>query len=202
MPALDVSLCSDALLLLGAGTISSFEDGTDKATVAGNLYPGVRDALITAYRWRFTIKKVQLARLSDAPATEWAYQFQQPSDCLRICQMFDSAAAGANPFIEYEVFGQTIHADVTSLWADYQFRPDEATFPPYFKQLLRYALAADLAHSIVDSDSKADYWWQKAFGSPGEGGRGGYFATCRGLDAQQQPGQQITSFPLLEARMS
>lgn len=202
MPALDVSLCSDALLLLGAGTLSSFEDGTDKATVAGNLYPGIRDALITGYRWRFTIKKAQLARLAAAPTNEWTYQFQVPSDSLRLCQLFDTDAAGADPFQDYEIFGATVCADVTELWADYQFRPDEAAFPPYFKQLLRYALAADFAHSIQENTTLADYWSRKAFGPPQDDGQGGYFRQCRQLDAQQQPGQRLTSFPLLEARMS
>lgn len=202
MPALDVSLCSDALLLLGAGTISSFTDGTDKATVAGNLYPAIRDALLVAYPWRCTLSKAQLPRLSAAPANEWTYQFQLPAQMLRLRQAFASAAAGAPPLLEYEIFGATLCADAPAVWADIQVNPGEAAYPPYLTLLLKYALAADFAHSIVESDSKAEYWNARAFGTPAEGGMGGYFRQARGLDASQQPPQQITDFPLVAARFS
>lgn len=44
-----IGLCSRALLKIGARTISSFEDGSAEAEVAQNLYPGVRDALLSSY---------------------------------------------------------------------------------------------------------------------------------------------------------
>src|SRR5262245_25292245 len=119
MPALDVSICSDALLLLGAGTISSFADGTDKATVAGNLYPGIRDALLVGYPWRFTVRKVQLARETATPASEWRWKFATPSDAIRLRQVFASPAVGAAPFLEYELFDGKVLANAEALWADY-----------------------------------------------------------------------------------
>ncbi len=36
-----VGLCNEALLMLGSETINSFDDGSDKANVCGNLYDGV-----------------------------------------------------------------------------------------------------------------------------------------------------------------
>ena len=51
----DVSICSKALLKIGAQTITSFEDGTAEAEVAANLYPLVRDSLLSAYPWSFAI---------------------------------------------------------------------------------------------------------------------------------------------------
>ena len=200
MPALDVSICSDALLLLGVGTISSFADGTDKATVAGNLYPGIRDALLVGYPWRFTLRKAQLARETATPVSEWRHQYAMPADAIRLRQLFDSPAVGAPPFLEYELFDGKVLANASSLWADYQFRAAEAAFPAYFTLLLKYALAADFAHSIVESEAKAQYWNLKAFGSPGDNGTGGYFATARSLDAQLQPPQALGDFSLLAAR--
>ena len=35
----DIGLCSQALLKIGAATISSFEDSSSEAEVAANLYP-------------------------------------------------------------------------------------------------------------------------------------------------------------------
>lgn len=202
MPALDVSICSDALLLLGAGTISSFADGTDKATVAGNLYGGIRDALLVAYPWRFTMRKAQLARETAQPASEWRWQFRLPAESLRLRQLCDSPAIGAPPLLAYELFDGRALCNAEAVWADFQYRPAEAAFPPYFALLLKYALAADFAHAIVESDSKAAYWNAKAFGSPGENLMGGYFAAARALDAQQQPPQAIADFTLIQARLS
>ena len=34
-----LSICSDALLMLGASPISSFTEGTDEANVCNSLYP-------------------------------------------------------------------------------------------------------------------------------------------------------------------
>ena len=39
----DISICSDALILLGAAPISSFADGTDIAQACERLYPDLRD---------------------------------------------------------------------------------------------------------------------------------------------------------------
>jgi hypothetical protein len=200
MPALDVSYSSDALLLLGAGTIAAFDEGTEKALVAGNLYPGIRDALLTKHPWRFTMKKVKLARETVTPASEWRHQYSFPADALLIRQLFDSAAVNAPPFREFEIFDRKVLANPGDLWADYQYQPDEAQFPPYFVQLLKYALAADFAHSIVESDSKAQYWNLRAFGTPGEGGMGGEFMIARRVDSQQQPAQAIDDYSLTSAR--
>jgi hypothetical protein len=41
-----LSICSDALIMLGARPISSFNDGTDEATVADRLYHDVRDQIL------------------------------------------------------------------------------------------------------------------------------------------------------------
>ena len=75
-----LTICSDALLLLGAAPISSFNQGTDEATVCDRLYPDVRDSTLQMYPWTFSFKKVQLARTTNTPVNEWKYEYQLPSD--------------------------------------------------------------------------------------------------------------------------
>ena len=48
-----LALCSRALLRLGAQPIASLTEGTPEAEVAANLYPGIRDALLSAHPWSF-----------------------------------------------------------------------------------------------------------------------------------------------------
>ena len=77
-----VSICSDALILLGAKPISSFNDGTDEANSCDRLYSDIRDTTLTMYPWSFAYKKVKLARLVTTPTAEWKYEYQLPGDRL------------------------------------------------------------------------------------------------------------------------
>ena len=52
-----LSICSDALILLGAKPLSSFSEGTDSAQICDRIYDDVRDFVIGMYPWSFTIKK-------------------------------------------------------------------------------------------------------------------------------------------------
>ena len=77
-----LTVCSDALLLLGAKPISSFNEGTDAANVCDRIYPTLRDSTMQAYPWSFTFKKVQLARTINTPVNQYRYEYQLPSDRL------------------------------------------------------------------------------------------------------------------------
>ena len=53
-----ISLCSKALLKIGASSITSFEEGTAEGEVAANLYPYIRDGLLSSYPWSFAVAQV------------------------------------------------------------------------------------------------------------------------------------------------
>ena len=63
----DLSICADALILLGAAPISSFTEGTDTAQACDRLYPDLKNTLLSTYVWSWTLK-VQLQRLSTLPS--------------------------------------------------------------------------------------------------------------------------------------
>ena len=65
-----LSICSDALIMLGANPLSSFTVGTDDAQVADRLYDDVRDTLLMQYAYSWSIKKVKLAQLVQTPINE------------------------------------------------------------------------------------------------------------------------------------
>lgn len=58
-----IALCSRALLKLGASTIASFDEGTAEAEVSANLYPPVRDALLSAHPWNFATGQIGRAHV-------------------------------------------------------------------------------------------------------------------------------------------
>ena len=87
----NLSICSDALILLGASPISSFTEGTDAAQACDRLYPDLRDTMLSTYVWSWTLKKSQIARLSTDPINEWEYAYQLPGDMLSgVLAVFES----------------------------------------------------------------------------------------------------------------
>ena len=101
-----LSICSDAMIMLGAAPLSSFSEGTDAAQAADRLYDDIRDTMLAQYPWVWSMKKVALARLAAAPANEWKYAYAMPGDILGEPRaLFDSSAVGIRPLTGWEVYG-------------------------------------------------------------------------------------------------
>ena len=90
--ATDVSICSNALLMVGAQTINSLTDGSqgDRQKLAVNLYPTVRDYVLAVHPWGCCRKRVVLSPDADVsgnlivPAFDWSFQFTLPSEFARM----------------------------------------------------------------------------------------------------------------------
>lgn len=196
-----LSVCSDALLMLGARPISSFTEGTDESSVCDRLYPDIRDQALSTYPWSFAFKKVQCARLVTTPVTEYKYEYQLPSDRLEAPRKVYAANEVGSPSVnEYRIMGDKLLCDYEEVWIDYKYSATESSMPTYFIQLLKYLLAWHLAVPITDQTEKAQYWQTVAIGSPGENGRGGYFRTAMSIDGQGQPVNAIQDFALINVR--
>jgi hypothetical protein len=196
-----VSICSDALILLGAKPISSFNDATDEANTSDRLYPDIRDALLTQYPWSFTLKKTQISRLITAPTSAWKYQYQLPGDRLSsVRSVRASASPNAPVYKDWEIQGDRLLTNLDAVFIDYQFQTPEFAMPPYFVQLLKYHLAWHLAMPITEQIDRAQYWQGVAVGGPGENGRGGYLRTAMNIDGQGQAMQVIEDFTLVAVR--
>lgn len=198
----DISICSDALTLLGASTISSFNEGTPAATACSRLYPDLRDTIISRYPWSWSIRKVQLARLATAPTNEWKYAYQLPGGMLTgVHALFDSGSDAARSLNDgWEIYGDQVFTNLETVYIDYQVSVSEANLPPYFVRLLRTALAGELAIVVTDQQSKAQYFLMQAFGTPGDNGRGGLFREATNIDSRGKPSPVIEDFSLIEVR--
>lgn len=196
-----VSICSDALIMLGARPISSFTDGTDEASTCDRLYPDIRDQALMIYPWSFSFKKVQLARLVTTPTNEYKYEYQMPADRLGAPRaVYGSNVVGANTIINYRIMGDKLLTNEEAIYVDYQYYVPETEMPVWFVQLLKYLTAWHVALPITDQVEKAQYWQNVAVGSPGENGRGGYMRTAMNIDGQNQPVNSIKDFSLTAVR--
>ena len=201
----DVTICSHALTLLGENTISSFADGTVQANICAELYPDIRDMVITMYPWSFSIVKVDLAQSSTAPVNEWTYAYPLPADAITKIPraVFNSSGVGAAPITSgWEIYEGAVLTDSTTITIDYQARPLEAEMPSYFVQLLKYAVAMHIAEPVTDQLSKSQHYERLAFGNPVEGGRGGYFRQAAAIDGMGSGTTFIGDYPLIDSRLT
>ena len=196
-----ITICSDALLMLGAKAISSFNDGTDESSVCDRLYPDIRDSTLTMYPWSFSLKKIQLARLVTTPGSVWRYEYQLPGDRLANPRaVYASANPGAPVQKDWEVQGDTLLTNLPAVYIDYQYQTPEYAMPQYFVQLLKYLMAWHLAMPITEQADRASYWQGVAVGATAENGRGGFMRTAMNIDGQGQPTRVIEDFTLVAAR--
>lgn len=198
----DLSICSDALILLGASPLSSFTEGTDAAQACDRLYPDLRDGLLARYPWSWSYKKIKLARLATAPLNEFEYAYQLPGDLLSGVQaVFETSSSNQKPLNDgWEIYGTELYTDLETVYIDYQATVDESLMPHYFVHLLRTAVAAELSITITDQASKADYFRALAFGTPGENGRGGLFREAVNIDSRGRLPQIIEDYALIAVR--
>ena len=195
-------ICSTALVELGEDTISSFTANTAPSKICGQIYPEYIKYLLSLYPWKFSKKKVQLARLTTNPINEWKYAYQLPSDILMLHGLFNSSSTGILPQTNYEIFQDQVFTDETIVYIDYQFQPDESNFPPFFVEFATAAMSAKLAMPITDDRGIEELKTFKAFGSPSDNLNGGSFGVAKKLGSMQDPTSAIRADDLLAARFS
>tara|TARA_B100002019_G_scaffold66422_1_gene57035 strand:+ start:1810 stop:2421 length:612 start_codon:yes stop_codon:yes gene_type:complete len=153
-------ICNQALVLVGANTINSFDENTTEAKVSKQLYDSTLENLLTRCRWRFAIKQQQLSKLTTNPLGRYDSAYSVPSDALVL-----NTITVSDSVIEYDRYGSEIYTDTTSndvVIADYTYQPSEADFPPYFTQSLVFELASLFAGAIARNDSLSTLYQNKA----------------------------------------
>jgi len=193
-------VCSRALNTIGFGSINSFTDDNQRAVICGDLWDTFSRYLLSIYPWYFIQKKVQLGRLVTAPVNEYTYAYQLPGDLLRLNAIYASGSAGAIPIQNYNLVGNRVLADDSSLWADYQEYVIAEGWPYWFVQFAIKALALELAEHIPTDETKINKLQVKVWGNPNDNGRGGMYGQAMSVDSKQRPAEPIRDFELISTR--
>lgn len=202
--ASDVSVCSQALLRLGADEINSFSEGST-GPLCANLFPQIKSRVESAYPWRFnTIKSELLTRIIDTPPTQYKYAYQLPPKMLNgLPRTVWDSPASRNPrsqFTDFDVFEDKLLANTEKIYVDFQTPKIIDVFPDHVTELTILAMMAVIALPVTDQQTTADSAKIEAWGLPEERGKGGYFRTAMRIDSQGHPPQSIVNYPLVTVR--
>lgn len=143
----DIKICSNALQVLGADPINSFDDETRESQICASIYPLIKRNTLQKHYWRFSIRQEQLSQLVATPLYDFRYAYQLPNDFLRF-------VGKQNPSINHQIFENKIYTDVNPLFISMQYEASAQYFPSYFEYLLQLELMKELALGLMEDESK------------------------------------------------
>ena len=185
--ATPVSICSNALLMLGDNPISSFDETGDRVRLAANLWPMVRDYVLRRHPWNCAIKRVALNPDEDAPAFDYSRQFTLPGDCLRV--LSTGLERTRQP---YKLEGGKILSDSALISLRYIFRNENAaTYDALLVWGLTQAMRAVLAYGTTASVN---------FEQQCEVAMRDVLRQARAVDGQEDEPDALDHSPLMDAR--
>lgn len=180
-----IDIVSNALVLVGHPSISSFDSDQGSGAVAGAaLYETTLKYMLSITYWRFAIKQQSLNKLSQSPLNKWQFAYQIPTDAITIHRV--------TPRSNYQIFQDNIFSNMSSLEADYTFRPDDTALPSYFVQAFQYKLAADFSISVTNDTQKNQLYETKYDRE---------VSIAMAADAKSHPPEAIQDQPFTDARL-
>ena len=193
MPASTVSICSNALLLLGDKPISDFSENNDRTRIVSNIYSYKRDRVLRLHPWNCATKRVILSPTTEPPNFGWSYQFILPGDWLRTLSV---GLEGAPEDFASEVDNsgnKVILMNNKVCRLRYIWRNDvESSWDSLLVDVMTQIMVAALTYPITRSTTKqaTEEEIVKAV-----------LKTSRTVDGQEETPQTLGDFPLLANRM-
>ena len=74
MATTKVDICSTALIMIGANSITSFSDDSTEANVCNVVYEDIVKSALTRHRWRFATEQKQLSLLTASPTGRFTFR--------------------------------------------------------------------------------------------------------------------------------
>ena len=146
-----VDLANEALLLLGANTITSFTDNDSNAVLDNRFCDSERDALLRSHRWNCAVTTANLASLDGTPIIDWEYKFTLPTDpyCLRV---LDVRTVTGDIKLDFAVQGRELLTEETAVDITYiQRLIDTMLYDSLLYQALVFRMAWKLSFPITRS---------------------------------------------------
>lgn len=187
MSATAISICSNALLMLGDSPISSFAEDQDRARLASNLWPQVRDFVLRSHPWNCAIKRVALAPDVTPPPFDWAYQYTLPEDFLKALSIGEMGIEG-----EYRIEARKLLCDDNPCFLRYVFANDNpGSYDTMLVEVMTSEMAHRMAYAITQSAAMVDSMAAKAQQ---------VMRRAKAVDGQDDTPEQLGDNPIVAAR--
>lgn len=146
-----VSLCSSALMKLGDNPITSLTDNSHRARACNQLFDSTRKAVLRDHPWRDSMKRAQLAQLTEPPAWEFTYAYQLPNDFMRL------SYTSLGRYDLFRLEGQKLLANEGAVYITYVFDNEDLTsYDDLHIDALIAKLAFELSIAITGKGSYRD----------------------------------------------
>jgi len=188
-----VEVANQALVLIGANSISSFVGTATEQIAATHLYQPTVDAALTSHRWRFASGKKILSFLAADPIDEWDSAFQMPTDPKIL--LLNSVMVLDHP-ITFDRFEDHIYCDATSsdvVVASYIYSRAEIDWPAYFTKAVVLDLASAFSAAITQDSYLAAHFREQAVVE---------YSKARWSDSSSQTARNLNARSLIDKRRS
>lgn len=145
-----VDICNLALTSLGQKRITSLVTNDEDSARCNAIFDDMRDELMASFPWSFATTRASLSQLAETPEYEFDYQYQLPTNLLRLLEINEVDIGSVN----HKVEGRKLLLDESSVKIKYIKREtDIAKYTPGFITSLAARLAAELAFSYTASST-------------------------------------------------
>lgn len=157
-----IDIANRALSKLGESRITSLDDDVKAAREIKAAIYIIRDSELRDHTWHFSKKRTSLAALSTTPeGTIWAYQYQKPTDLIRVLQVGETDPQPdvndyrINGLRDWELEGSVILSNSQApLFLRYVYRVEDTTlFDASFVEVLSTRVAFELCTAITQSQA-------------------------------------------------
>lgn len=179
-----INICNRALLGLGQNVITSLSDTSTEGVLCNALWASALDAVIRLHPWNFAVKRATLTPDATAPVYEWTAAFSIPSDCLRLLNI--------DGLTEYKVEKGKILCDESSLNLRYLVRNETLSeWDALAIEVLVQYIAWQLSWPLTKSNTTRSEQYKIL---------AEVLRAAKGIDAQEEPGDEVGDFPFLNVR--
>ena len=160
-----VQIANRALSKVGAARIISLTDDNKQARAVNSCIYDIIDDELRAHRWQFAMKRTELAALSEAPAFGFKYQYQVPSDFLRIDMVNNEyPAAVMSDYIGEEILDWTLEGNVilSNAASPLKLRyiasvQDPSQWDTNFREAVASRVSMEICEELTQSNEKKQF---------------------------------------------
>ncbi|MEK1929090.1 MAG: hypothetical protein AAAC47_04780, partial [Pararhizobium sp.] len=161
---------------LGVPGNYSVDGETDLGGTVDVVWPLAVAQCFSLHDWNFCRRTTKLTRHATAPDNGWQYGFDLPGnkvgDPLKVLRQ---AGNNEDPLRDFTIEGFSLFANEPEVWARCKVNVDPQYWDDGFMVGFVIVLGAYLAVPVLQNEKMRDDSLAEAFGTPSQGGGGGYF---------------------------